>query len=125
MDTNVEPVRQTYDSIKAIVDEIEYNDWDIVLEKDKVSGDRPYLQIQFMDIDHFTGEPAKQLCRKWYLSYHMTDSEVVRTAYKAVKTALEHERDETFKYKGVPLFNPHHDLNFLVEFAKKKRIDIR
>lgn len=118
-------VRQDFDSIKVIVDKLEYKDWTFVLEMDKMGANRPYLQIQFWDEDHFGGGQSLQKCRKWYLSYHMTDSEIVRTGYKALCAALDHERDELFKFDKVALFNPHHDLLFLAEFAKKKRIDIR
>jgi hypothetical protein len=116
---------QTYEHLTELVSKCKFRDWNIVIDKDKKSGERPYVQIQFEEIDRFTGNSELQMCRKWYLSYHMTDSEVIRTVHKAIHTAMDHEVDEAFQYDGVRLFNPHHDLVFLTEFAKKRRIDIR
>jgi hypothetical protein len=53
--------------------------------------------------------------RKWFLSNHMTRSEVVQTAFKAVLTAEEHEAREHFKYRGQSIFDPHYDVDKLVE----------
>ena len=52
--------------------------------------------------------------RKWLLSTHMTDGEVVQTAFLALKVAMEHEMREQFTYKGQPLFDPHYDIDKLV-----------
>lgn len=47
----------------------------------------------------------------------MAVSELVRTAYKAVQTAMMHELDEKFKYKGVAIYDPHRNVDLLVEIA--------
>ena len=75
-----------------------------------------YLQVQF--IDPQTGEP--QHGRKWLLSNHMTVSEVVLTAWKAVHTAEEHEARERFTYKGAHIFGPHLDVETLALLASKR-----
>jgi hypothetical protein len=114
---------QTFESINELVTKCKFKTWDIVLEKDKTSGERPYIQVQFDELDRFTGNFERQMCRKWYLSYHMTDSEVIRTAHKAVRAAMEHEVDEAFEYDGARIFNPHMDLKLLAKAAKK--VDLR
>lgn len=55
--------------------------------------------------------------RWWDLSEHMTDGEVAQTLFKAVLTALEHEAREQFTVDGVPVFQPHFDLDAMVKFA--------
>lgn len=45
--------------------------------------------------------------RKWYLSDHMTQDEVVKTAYAAFKATVEHEVMEGFLFEGRRVFNPH------------------
>lgn len=82
-----------------------------------LDGDRPVLQVEFYAPDLKTGEPSFQKGRKWFLSYHMTKSEVVSTAFKAVLTAVEHEVRETFRYKGRAIFGPHFDVDALVSFS--------
>lgn len=71
-----------------------------------------YLQVKFRDRDGFV-----QFGRKWKVSEHMTKSELVQTAFKAVLTAQEHEIREQFLYKGRPIFSPHYDVDKLWELA--------
>ena len=74
---------------------------------------RPILQVRFQAPDLVTGEAELQHARKWFLSPHMTRSEVVTTALKAVLTAVEHETREAFRYRGRPVFGPHIDVEAL------------
>lgn len=70
----------------------------------RFDGERPYLQVQ----------PAG---RKWWLSPHMTASEVVRTAFMACLAYEEHELREFFTWRGARVFGPHLDVEALVEVA--------
>ncbi len=45
--------------------------------------------------------------RKFYISIHMTDQEVMRTCALAVKQFEEHEANEWLKYKGQKVLDPH------------------
>lgn len=116
-------IMQTLESLQTIANKMKFKDW-IFRIGDK-TGSTPFLQIQFWDNDIQTGEPALQNCRKWQLSYHMVNSEIIRTARKALHAAMEHEIDEQFSFDGVMLFHPHHDLEAMVEFCKKKKISVR
>lgn len=91
---------------RAILDRIEYRGWDLLLRLDE---SRYVLQVQFW------AEGAAQRGRKWLLSEHMTDGEVVQTAFKAIITAEEHECREAFKYRGQAVFGPHLDADWLAE----------
>lgn len=75
---------------------------------------RPTLQIECKGACNVTGADITWTSRKWQLSWHMTDGEVVQTAFKAVLTALEHEAREQFTYRGVTVFDPHYDIEKLV-----------
>jgi hypothetical protein len=86
-----------------------------------------YLQITCDSKCNVTGVPLKWSSRKWLLSEHMTDGEIVQTAFKATLTAIEHEARETFLYRGQPVFGPHYDIEHLVALrsrpdALKKRL---
>lgn len=76
---------------------------------------RPYLQVRATSPCNVTGKPMEWGGRKWFLSPYMTKSEVVQTAFKAVLTAVEHETREQFTYRGQPIFDPHYDVDKLVE----------
>jgi hypothetical protein len=65
-----------------------------------------------------SGAPKPWSGRKWRLSVHMTDGEIVQTAWLAVVTALEHEAREQFKYKGEAVFDPHYDIDKLVALRR-------
>lgn len=88
-------------------------------------GDRPYIQIRCNSgVDTKTGQPTSWTSRKWMLSPHMVKSEVVRTIYKAYVTAVMHEADELFTYRGVPIYSPHYDVDGLVEaFHEDARVN--
>ncbi len=95
-----------------------------VLDSGGYSG-KVFLQAQFHSPCADTGQLTLQKTRKWYLSEHMTESELVQTALKCVLTAIEHEAREQFKYKGQAIFGPHFNVNDLVELAKSGSKDER
>lgn len=116
----------TLSDIKHIVAEIRYKDWNFdILEGRNDIADwptSPMLRVRFTDPE--SGEIQKG--RKWLLSYHMTKSEVVLTALKAVLTAEEHESRELFRYRGSKIFNPHIDVDKMVELTRKlENLDLR
>jgi hypothetical protein len=85
----------------------------------EVAPDETWLRVRCDEgLDNAAGEPAPWTGRKWRLSPHMTDGEVVQTALLAVFTALEHEAREKFTFRGVALFGPHLDIYRLVELAR-------
>lgn len=113
----------TIAQLRNIVNHIRFNDWDFMVG---TMGDGFYVQIQFLardnDAPHTPVDPAPMLIqrgRKWYVSKHMTESEVVQTLLKAVLAAVEHEAREQFTYKGKQLFGPHLDVEALMEIAER------
>ena len=91
--------------------DVRFNDWQIITRLDH---HRPYLQVQADGPCSETGEMHRWRGRKWFLSKHMTESEVVQTAFLAVMTAVEHETREAFTYAGHAIFSPHYDIHKLV-----------
>lgn len=82
---------------------------------------RGYFYAQIVDLDgvcNVTGAAMPWGGRKWLLSMHKTDSEIVQTVFKALMTAVEHEVREQFLYKEVPVLDPHLDIEKLVELRK-------
>lgn len=110
------------EQIKEIVEKIRYKDWIFKVGKNE---EHYYLQAIFEAPDNHTGIIELQYCRKWQLSLHMTKSEVVRTAYKAVLAAEEHEVGEHFKYRDQLVYCPHMDVDVYVEAMEKNRVDVR
>lgn len=84
-----------------------------------VVNDSYYMQIECNDKCNVSGADVRWKSRKWNLSVHMTDGEIVQTAFKAVLTALEHEAREKFTYRDVAIFDPHYDIEKLVELRKQ------
>jgi hypothetical protein len=78
-------------------------------------GGRPYLQIAGMQPCSVSGEMKFWSGRKWMLSLHMTESEIVGTVFKAWETWFEHELRERFRYKGVQVFDPHRSIQALLQ----------
>lgn len=98
------------EKLHTLVGDVSYKDWTIRTGK---MGDGWFVQLRFYapDACSLNGDVSLQCCRKWYISPHMTDSEVVQTVFLAIKTAETHELLENFKFKGVQIFCPHLDLN--------------
>ena len=99
-----------------VIDRIQYKNWSVILRLDE---ERPYLQLRWFTIDAVAEKVSEQNSRKWFLSYHMTPSEVVQTALKAVLAAEEHEARELFRYRGKAVFGPHLDIEELVKIADR------
>lgn len=86
-----------------------------------------WLQVRFQAPDagrHYvmSVDELEQRGRKWTLSPHMTRSEIVQTALKAVLAAVEHEAREDFHYRGVPVFGPHIDVMALLDAAERRDV---
>lgn len=106
-----------------LVAEVKYKDWKFYVES---KGGAIFLQIRFEDRDNFTGSTCKQHGRKWMLSTHMTKTEIVQTALKAVFVAEEHEAREKFLYKGQAIFNTHINVDHLFQICNAENIyDLR
>lgn len=84
-----------------------------------------YIQIVAVDKCSQTGKPYMWKGRKWRLSSHMTDSEVVQTIFLAYQTAMEHDLREFFKWKGEAIFRPHFDIRVLHELSAHRAIEVR
>ncbi len=104
-----------FDHVSDVVNRIAYKDWRFVLST--IDQFHMYLQVQFEDKQHL------HKGRKWLLSQHMTDSEIVQTAMLAVLTAEEHEARERFMYMGTSIYGPHFSADDLVRHPAK--LDVR
>ncbi len=102
---------------------VSYAPWQINLGHD---GPRAYLQVaDAKGRCNITGEPAPWTGRKWFLSPHMTDTEIVKTALNAVLAAVTHEALETFRYDGVTIFDPHISVDDLLALRLSRPLDHR
>lgn len=81
---------------------------------------RIFLQVVYNAPCTKTGQMQEWCGRKWYLSEHMTDDEIIKTAYAAYKAAVEHEVMEGFKVAGTVLFNPHVDYKALLSISHQE-----
>jgi hypothetical protein len=111
--------------IADILDKIQYqmSNGEYVKFKFLFDENLAYLQIRANLEDNETGVKSLQSGRKWILSQHMTKTEIVRTAWKAVQAFEFHEMEERFKYKGKAIFNGHIDVDELANVAE--RVDVR
>lgn len=108
---------QTLETLEKIIAEVICEKMDFVVRE---HGNAPYLQIFFEAPDIYTDEMEEQACRKWVLQFTMSNTEVVRTAYKAAEAAVIHELQEQFRYRGSRVYDPHLDVEQLVEFLNRE-----
>lgn len=81
---------------------------------------RIFIQVVYNAPCTKTNEWKEWHGRKFYLSKHMTQDEVVKTAYLAFKLAVEHEIMEGFGVGGKTLFNPHVDFSELLSISHRE-----
>ena len=114
----------TFEECQSIVGHIAYRGWKFRLTK---KGDGFLLQVSFLGPDAKTGYHEIQKGRKWYVSSHSCVGEVVRTAYKAIEAAEEHERDEHFTYRGAAIYDPHRDVDQVAMLEKESffKVNVR
>lgn len=79
-----------------------------------------YLRANYYEHDVYTSQYDVQHTRKWLLSPHMTDSEIIQTAFKCASTSYEHRVREHFLYRGRRIFGPHFDVNDLWELCEDR-----
>lgn len=84
-----------------------------------------YLQGSYDELDTITRLPSTQLTRRWFLSPHMTKSEIVQTVFKCVLTSMEHRTREWFTYNGKPVFGPHFDVDALWKICERGLFEMR
>ncbi|HEX8311545.1 MAG TPA: hypothetical protein VF614_09530 [Chthoniobacteraceae bacterium] len=108
--------------LHTLLREIAFRDWQFTLEADEGS---LYLVATFSAECVETGRMMRQRTRKWRLSQHMTDGEVVQTALLAVLTANEHEAREDFTWKGERIFGPHFDVSALHALCRAGKTEHR
>jgi len=109
---------KSYDEICKVVEDCRFNDWrfKVVNQPSKM-----YLQVVAPgDTCNVTGNTMPWQGRKWFISIHMTTTELVQTAFKAVQTAMEHELREQFTYKQAMIFGPHWDVDHLADSLNAK-----
>ena len=102
---------------RALLSRVSYKNWELLVgEQNKV----PYLQWRFRAPEYADSGSGMQewYSRKWMLS-GLDHNEVIRTAFKAARNAELHECEEAFKFDGVSIYNPHHDVHELVRLARK------
>lgn len=84
------------------------------------------LLQHYQTVHHsWTGAVSQEYGRKWYLSPHMLDEEILQTALMAVLAFEEHETREAFQFDGVRLFSPHKSLLSLCAVVEVSRGNVR
>lgn len=81
---------------------------------------RIYLKCTCTVACRKTGVLEEQHGRKWYLSEHMPNDEIIKTAFAAYERFVVHEGKEGFLVDGKPLFNPHTDFEELLKICEKE-----
>ncbi len=100
-----------------------YGPDDVNCDPDLFSSAEPFgyaIRTTFQRPDRDTGVISTGFGRWWLVPNDVTESGVVKTAYKAAMLILEHELMESFRYEGVRLFDPHHDVEDLRVAAANK-----
>lgn len=113
----------TLDEIVSAVELCGYPGYEFSVRRD--GRGEMFLQAFYVEPDVVTGIPEGQVTRRWFLSPEMTQSEIVRTAFKCIVTSMEHRAREWFAYRGQAIFGPHFDVEALVELCREGKFELR
>ncbi len=92
------------DEIQAVVDAVHAEGRTFrLLEK----GDGYLLQCTYLERDVESNVVRDQHSRKWYVSKHMTETEIVETAWACYQRSVIHQAAEHFTYRGRRVYSPH------------------
>ena len=86
----------------------------------ELRGDVLLMSATYLEKDINTGVPEKQRTRKWFISEHATESEIVQTALKCILTSAEHSVRENFSYCGMPVFGPHINVQKVLSLVRSE-----
>lgn len=113
-----------YNRVQTLLGDITYPGLEFQTRRE---GDALHLRVTCPDgTCAETGKRWHWNGRWWRLSQHMSDSEIVATAFKAVVTALEHEAREQFKFKGQPVYDAHLSVHQLASLRSDRgALDVR
>lgn len=118
----------THDSLEALVVDIDYSARYPIFACEDAGG--LYLQVGIIGFDNYENPsqspaPAKIVYgRKWRVELELPTSEIIQTAFLALKKAREHEIRELFRLietdsRGYSTpFNNHHDLPLMAQNAE-------
>jgi len=105
----------TLRDVRAVLAEVRFGGHEFRAEE---APDGFSLQLRGEAADVATGRPGVQCGRRWHLPRDAGPSEIVRTAFKAVLTWLEHEAREHFTYREARVFGPHLDVGRLADLCR-------
>lgn len=94
--------------VAAVLDDVTFGNARFAVEE---SADGFLLRLLAEGTCVESGETRPLDGRRWHLDRSATRADVVRTAFKAALTWQEHETREAFRYRGVPVFGPHQDVD--------------
>ena len=110
--------QHTLQSVNETLDKIEFSTHFRVLAAQQ--NEQIYLQVAILSPDNYrSASQAKKLLfgRRWFVEANLPTSELIQTAFLALKIAREHEVRELFQFhseQGTSTpFNNHHDLPLL------------
>ena len=107
---------------EAVVAKVKFQNYQFVV---RLGHGGFFLQGIYDEPDVETKTVEKQFTRKWLLSPHMTDSEIVQTAFKLCMTSMEHRCREDFMFEEERVYSPHYNVNDLLQLCRQKRFDNR
>lgn len=84
----------------------------------KMEGTQPYILVYAPNGFLRVSEEDHSLSRKWPIAPTMTKTEVIWTAFSAIRDAVDQELREHFLFKDTPVFSPHRSLDSLVSYEK-------
>lgn len=79
------------------------------------------IRCSFQRPDTATGAIGRGFGRWWFVEADASESAIIKTAWLAMRQIVDHEMYEAFRVDGVRVFDPHVDVDDLVEINRGRR----
>jgi hypothetical protein len=113
--------QSTFERVRGILDQIDASPFEIFYAFDlELRGEVLLMSATYLEKDVKTGIIERQRTRKWFISEHATESEIVQTALKCILTSAEHNVREHFSYCGTLVLGPHINISKVLELVRSE-----
>jgi hypothetical protein len=107
--------QMTLEEVQNVLADVKFDGHEFLVEETPTGF---HLHVRCPGVDVDSGAPCFHSGRKWHIPHDAIRSDVVRTAFKAVLTWLEHEARERFTYRKARVFGPHLDVELMARLCQ-------
>lgn len=102
----------TLERLKDVLNKVKFRDWEFHTDH---KSDHAVFKVLLKD------HQGNYVCgREWPVYYYMSESEIVKTVFSAVRQASTHEDMKDFEFNGTRVFSPYFSVTDLSKVKEEE-----